>query len=405
MKNIRKQFPVLKANSKLAYLDSAASSLTPNSVISKMNDYYKRYRSNVHRGVYKISEEATLEYENARAKVAHFLNAEHSEIIFTSGVTMSLNMLAHSLCKDLTKKDNVVLTRMEHHANLVPWQEMSKKYGFEIRFVELNNNEQLAISNLELDTRSAKEMIDQNTKIVSFCHVSNTLGTISPVKELVKLAKEVGAVSIIDAAQSVSLLRIDVREINCDFLTFSGHKLYGPTGIGVLYGKKKRLENIEPIFFGGDMINEVTYETATFADLPNRLEAGTPNIAGAIGLGAAIDFINSIGYEEIQTHSQELSSYLQEKLADIKEVKLVGPKGGNRGMAFSFIIEGVHPHDIASILDRNNVAVRAGHHCTMPLMNYLGLNGTARASLGIYNNKKDIDQLVVGVKDVINTFG
>ncbi len=405
MKNIRKQFPVLKANPKLAYLDSAASTLTPNSVIEKINDYYKKYRSNVHRGVYKISEEATLEYENARAKVAHFLNAEHDEVIFTSGVTMSLNMLAHSLCKDLSEKDNIVLTRMEHHANLVPWQEMSKKYGFEIRFIELeSNNIEEKENDFNLDLKDASQKIDKNTKVVSFCHISNALGTISPIKPLIKMSQSVGATTIIDAAQTLTQFQIDVKKFDCDFLTFSGHKIYGPTGIGVLYGKKEKLEKIDPIFFGGDMINEVTYESSTFAELPNRLEAGTPNIAGAIGLGAAVDFVNSIGYDYIWEHSQELSKYLLNEIEKIDKVKLVGTIIADRGLAFSFVIDGVHPHDIASILDRNNVAVRAGHHCTMPLMKYLGINGTARASLGIYNNKKDIDQLVKGIKEVIKTF-
>lgn len=395
MKNIKKEFPIFKKHKKLVYLDSAATTQTCQDSLSAMDFYYKEARANIHRGVYELSGKATKLYEDARDTVATFISANDTEIIFTSGVTHGLNMLAYTLCENLKPGDNVVLTRLEHHANLVPWLEMSKKYGFDIRYIELTND-------LQIDTESSKKVIDSNTKIVSFAHISNSIGTIAPVKELISLAKKVGAYSIIDAAQSVAHTKINVKELDCDFLVFSGHKLYGPTGIGVLFGKNEHLVKMKPFFFGGNMIKEVSYESATYNNLPWKFEAGTPNISGAIGLAAAIRFVERVGFDAIEKYDQELVGYCLSKLDKIKKLKHIGPKSS--GPVVSFTIEGVHPHDIASILDKYSVAVRAGHHCTMPLMKYLGLNGTTRVSFGVYNEVEDIDRLVEGLQDVLNKF-
>jgi cysteine desulfurase / selenocysteine lyase len=390
---VKQSFPIFKNHPNLVYLDSAASTQTPQSVLDAMNQYYTNFRANIHRGVYELSGRATEAFEIARKKVANLINAEADEIVFNSGVTFGLNQLAHTLCKNLVPGDNIVLTRLEHHANLVPWQQMSNKYGFELRFIELTSDYEL---------RATDTPIDDNTKIVSFCHISNAIGTLTPVKKLVELAKSVGAISIVDAAQSIAHKKINVKELDCDFLVFSGHKMYGPTGIGVLYGKKERLENLEPFIFGGDMIKEVSYEKATWADSPSRFEAGTPNIAGAIGLGPAVDFIEKLGYDAISKHELEIVNYTIKKLNELSDVSIVGsPKPG---APISFLVDGVHPHDVATILDSHSVAVRAGHHCAMPLMKHLGITGTTRASFGVYNTKADVDRLVEGVKNALNRF-
>ena len=414
---IKKQFPIFKHHKKLVYLDNAATTQTPQAVIEAMNFYYEQRRANIHRGTYQLSGLATQLYEESRDTVAEFLQAFDKEIIFTSGATHGLNLLAYTLCKDLKPGDNIVLTRMEHHANLVPWQVMSKRYGFQIRYIELEiKNQKSKIKNpYELNFDSAKNSIDINTKIVSFCHISNTLGVINPAKELIALARRVGAITIVDAAQSVAHMPIDVKALDCDFLVFSGHKMYGPTGIGVLFGKKERLEKLDPFFFGGDMIREVRYDGATWADLPWKFEGGTPNIAGAIGLAAAIRFIEHIGLDTIRAHENELRAYALAQLELLPKVTVVGP--GNHLPTspyrveeladcpiISFGIEGIHPHDIAQILDHHGVAVRAGHHCTMPLMKYLGAVGTTRLSFGLYNTKKDVDRFMIGMKDVIKKF-
>ncbi|MBP9695458.1 MAG: cysteine desulfurase [Candidatus Magasanikbacteria bacterium] len=407
LSNIKKTFPIFQNHPQLrqgyagqadfVYLDSASTTQTPQVVLDAMNSYYTNYRANIHRGVYKLSAEATEMYEGARKVLAKFINAQFEEIIFTSGSTEGLNMLAQTLGSTLKKGDNVVLTRMEHHANLIPWQEASKRYGFEIRWIELENYE-LRIRNQEL-----AKAIDEHTKIVSIVHVSNTLGTINPIEEIIAQAKKVGAITIIDAAQSVAHMPIDVKKLDCDFLVFSGHKMYGPTGIGVVYGKRERLEVLQPYMFGGDMIKEVTFEKATWHDIPWKFEAGTPNIAGAIGLAAAVQFIDSIGFEKIQEHEQELCTYALEELQKIPGLGIIGPQK-NRVGVISFTLNSIHSHDIATILDQNNIAVRAGHHCTMPLMQHLGLTGTTRVSFGVYNNMEDVDQLINGIKEVQKIF-
>jgi len=405
-KKIKKQFPIFKHHKDLVYLDNASTTQTPQVVIDAMNFYYEQRRANIHRGTYQLSGLATQLYEESRDAVADFINAHDTEVIFTSGATHGLNLLAYNLCKNFKVGDNVVLTRMEHHANLVPWIEMSKRYGFEVRFVELTSDYRLLTTDLS---------IDDHTKIVSFCHISNALGTINPARELISVAKKVGAISIVDAAQSVAHTPIDVKALDCDFLIFSGHKMYGPTGIGALYGKKERLEKLDPFFFGGDMIKEARYDGATWADLPWKFEGGTPNIAGAIGLAAAIRFLTHIGLDQIAAHESMLRAYAIEQLQGIKNLTIIGPSNplptfhyqgedSRCGPIISFVIDGIHPHDIAQILDHRGVAVRAGHHCTMPLMNYLGLDGTVRASFGVYNSKYDIDTLADGLRDAVKKF-
>lgn len=395
--DIKKHFPIFQNHPDLVYLDSASTTQTPQVVLDAMNSYYTNYRANIHRGVYKLSAEATEMYESARKVVAKFINAQFEEIIFTSGSTQGLNMLAGTLGSRLKSGDNVVLTRMEHHANLIPWQEASKRYGFDVRWIELENYE-LRIRNQEL-----AKAIDEHTKIVSFVHVSNTLGTVNPIENIIAQAKKVGAITIIDAAQSVAHMPIDVKKIDCDFLVFSGHKMYGPTGVGVVYGKRERLETLEPYMFGGDMIKEVTFEKATWHDIPWKFEAGTPNIAGAIGLAAAVQFIESIGFDKIQENERKLNLYALEELRKISGLEIIGPQE-NRVGVISFALNSIHSHDIATILDQNNVAVRAGHHCTMPLMQYLGLSGTTRASFGMYNTMEDVDRLMSGIKEVQKIF-
>lgn len=379
-----------------AYLDSAASSLTPNAVIEAMNGYYKNFRSNVHRGMYKTAGVATERYEAVRGIVAKFLNASApEEIIFTKGTTEALNLLATSLGRTFGPGDEVVLTEMEHHANLVPWQEAAKRHGFVLKFIPLKDH--------RLDMEAARSLITPNTKAVSAVHASNVLGTVNPAKELAALARAAGAVFILDAAQSVPHMKVDVRDLDCDFLAFSAHKAYGPTGVGVLYGKKALLEKMEPAQYGGDMIREVKYESSTWNDAPMKFEAGTPNIAGVIGLGAAIQYLETIGMENVAAHDCELATYALGTLSAIPGVTIVGPGAGERIGAISFTVEGAHPHDLATLFDREGVAVRGGHHCAMPLMGKLGLTGTCRASFGIYNGKEDVDALAQAIEKAKET--
>lgn len=395
MMNARKQFPFFKQHPTTVYLDSAASTQTCSAALEAMNTYYIKNRSNVHRGIYNEAIKATESYEQARRAVAGFIHAKPEEIIFTSGTTHALNQLAYSLSPRLSHRDNVVLTRLEHHANLVPWQQMAKHYGFELRFIELTKDG-------KLDTASAKKIINKNTKVVSFSLVSNVLGTVAPAKEIITLAKQYHAITIIDAAQAAAHLPIDVKKLGCDFLTFSGHKMYGPTGIGVLYGTKTMLdEHLEPFFFGGEMVQEVSYTSATWNELPYKFEAGTPNIAGAIGLGAAIIWLQSIGWKNIQEHEKEIIEYALKKMSP--EVTIIGSKKIRFG-SISFTIPNIHPHDIAEIANSENVALRAGHHCTQPLHKHLDLTATARASFGIYTTKKDIDALLKSIKKAKKIF-
>ncbi len=398
---IRKDFSILnkKINGKqLIYLDNAATSLTPESVIGAMNEYYGSYNANVHRSIHYIGEKATREYEDAHKKVADFINADFEEVIFTRGTTESLNALAYSLMRNLNEEDEIVLSEMEHHSNLVPWQQLAKDKKIKIRFIRINKN-------FELDMEHAKELINKRTKIVSVTHVSNVLGTINPVKEIGRLAKEVGAVFIVDSAQGIPHLKVDVKDINCDFLCFSGHKMLGPTGIGVLYGKKKMLEELNPFLFGGEMIREVNFEYSSWNDLPWKFEAGTPNIAGGIGLGAAIDYLKNIGMENIKKYEEYLTNYAFKKLneAGLKVYCAKNPE--KRSGVLTFKVDGMHAHDVAALLDRHGIAIRAGHMCAMPLVTkILGENALCRASLYFYNTTEDIDNLASGIKKAREVF-
>lgn len=394
MFTFKKEFPAFNKANKMVYLDNAATTQICEAAITAMDIYNRKHRANVHRGLYPSAIQATDMYEHARNQVAQFINAQYEEIIFTSGTTQALNQLAYSLSPRLSHRDNVVLTRLEHHANLVPWQQMAKHYGFEIRFIELTKKG-------EIDLDSAFNLIDANTKIVSMTLVSNVLGTITPAAKIIDLARTYRAITIIDAAQAAAHMPIDVKKFDCDFLTFSGHKTYGPTGIGVLYGKKVILEeHLEPFFFGGDMVKSVSYANATWNDVPYKFEAGTPNIAGAIGLGAALEWLQSVGLKKIMAHEQKVTAYALKKLT--KQAVIIGPT--KRLGILSFTIPRIHPHDIAEILGRGNICVRAGNHCAEPLHTLLGLSSTARVSFGMYNTVEDVNKLMAGLTKVKKLF-
>ncbi len=402
IEKIRADFPILKRKvhgKPLVYLDNAATSQKPKQVIDAITNYYSDYNANIHRGVHKLSEEATEAYEEAHKKTADFINAGGmEEIIFTKNTTESINLLAYSLTSNLKKGDEIVLTQMEHHSNLVPWQQIAKQRGLILKFIRLNTDGTLS-------EESINETITKKTKIVSLTHISNVLGTINDVKSIAKIAHENNALAVVDGAQSVPHMEIDVKNIDCDFMAFSSHKMLGPTGIGVLYGKKNLLEKMPPFLYGGDMIREVSFDDSTFNDLPWKFEAGTANIAGGIGFGAAIDYINKIGIENIEKHDTEITRYAFEKLSGIKNVELYGPKENEkRGALISFNISGVHAHDVASIFDREGIAIRGGHHCCMPLMKILNVSGTSRASFYLYNTFEEVDKLVEGIEKVKKVF-
>lgn len=397
LRDIQSDFPMYQTQKNLVYLDSAASTLTPRVVIDAMDTYYKEYRSNIHRGLYPVAAIATERYEEARKTIAEFVQAKPKEIIFTSGSTAGLNFLAQSLSVTLSKGDNIVLTELEHHANLVPWQQAAKKHGFEIRFLEVTPSGKIKEEDIE-------KKIDKNTKIVSTTVISNALGTIVPVQTIIDQAKKVHAITILDAAQAIAHMPMNTKDLDCDFLVVSGHKMYGPTGIGFVYGKLERLEQMEPSNFGGEMIQQVTFQDATWAAVPQKFEAGTPNIAGAIGLATAAVYLLALRWNEIQKHEEDLKRYLLDQLRE--HATIVGPElAQERGGVVSFAIPGLHPHDIAEIAGRTNVCIRAGHHCTMPLMKKLALSGTARASIGLYNTRHDIDALINAIQEAKKVFG
>ena len=395
---IKKEFPILNREingHKLVYLDSAATSQKPKQVIKSIVDYYENYNSNVHRGIYKLSEEATIAYENARNKIASLINASPEEVIFTKGTTESINMLSIMLSRNLKKDDEIILTEMEHHSNLVPWQIISKEIGLKLKFLRVSEEG-------KLNTNELLNLISPKTKIIAITHVSNVLGTVNPIKEISRIAHEHNILVAVDGAQSVPHMPIDIRSLDVDFFSFSGHKMLASTGIGVLYGKKNLLENLDPVSYGGGMINKVSLESSSWAELPWKFEAGTPNIQGAISMDAAISYLNMIGLEKIQKHEKELTDYAVELLDNIKGITLYGPK--NKSGIISFNLEKVHPHDTAAILDSYGVSVRAGHHCAMPLMKALGINGTTRVSLYLYNSYQDIDILCNELKKVRGVF-
>src|SRR3989344_1773868 len=388
-------FPIL-LNTGMIYLDNSATSQKPQQVIEAITHFYENSNANVHRGIYRLSQQATVLYEKAHEIVGTFIGASPDEIIFTSGTTDSLNLLARSLSWNLQNGDEIVLTEMEHHSNLVPWQQIAKERGAVLKFIPVT-------AEYYLDMKKARELITSKTKIVSVVHISNVLGTINPVHEIAQLAHEVGAVCVVDAAQSVPHLPINVQELDCDFLAFSGHKMCGPTGIGVLYGKKELLRKLVPSTFGGGMIREVSFNDATWADVPAKFEAGTPNIAGAVGLAAAIEYLQTIGMKNIWQHTHSLTEYALTKLSAIEGVTIIGPPAGkDRGAVISFTMNGLHPHDVSELLDKENIAVRGGHHCAMPLMKKLGVQGTTRASLYLYTTKEDVDAFVNVIQNIVS---
>lgn len=394
--DIRKQFPILdqEVNGKpLVYLDSSATSQKPLKVIETVEKYYREINSNVHRGVHTLGTRATDAYEGAREKVRKFINAKSTqEVIFTRGTTTSINTVAASYgAANLKEGDEIVITYMEHHSNIIPWQQVARRTGAQLKYIPLQEDGTISLD----DVRAT---ITPNTKIVSVMQVSNVLGVINPVKEIAQIAHENGAVMVVDGAQSAPHMKIDVQDLDCDFLAFSGHKMCGPTGIGVLYGKKHLLEKMEPIEFGGEMIDFVQLYESTWKELPWKFEGGTPIIAGAVGLGAAIDFLNEVGLDNIAEHEHRLAAYALEKMSSVEGMTIYGPLDpAKRAGLVTFNIADVHPHDVATVLDAEGIAVRAGHHCAQPLMRWLKATATARASFYLYNTEEDIDKLVEGL--------
>ena len=397
--DFKEDFPIFK-NRDIAYLDSGATAQKPQIVIDAINNFYDKFNANPHRGAYTLSVEATAVYEGTREKIAKFINAKHpEEIIFSKNASESLNLLAYSYGLDNLKNgDDVVISIMEHHSNLVPWQFVTQKTGSELKYMYINDE-------FELSKEEIESKITDNTKIVGITHVSNVLGTINNVKEIIKYAHKKGAVVIVDASQSIPHMKIDVQDLDADFLVFSGHKMFAPLGIGILYGKRELLNKMNPFLMGGDMIEYVHEQKTTFAPLPNKFEAGTQNVEGVVGLGAAIDYINSIGYDKIQEHDRKIVEYAREKLSKLDYLDIyMTPNAKNHSAVISFNIKGVHPHDVASILDSENVCIRSGNHCAQPLMRFLGIDSTCRASFYIYNTKEDVDRLVAGIEKAYKMF-
>ena len=396
---IKEDFPIFKRKiqgKKLVYLDSASSSQKPKQVIQALSNYYEKMHANIHRGIYTLSEEATLAYEDAHRKVARLINAKFKEIIFTKNTTESINLLAYSLGLELKKGDEILLTEMEHHANLVPWQQIAKRVGAVVKFIKVNKEGELIVD---------EQLFTKKTKIVAVTHISNVLGTINPIAEIIGKGHKVGAKVVIDAAQSIPHMPFDVKALDADFVAFSSHKMLGPTGIGVLYGKQELLEQMTPFLYGGDMIKEVTLEDSTFNDLPWKFEAGTPNIAGGIAFGTAVEYLTNIGMHNIEQHDKELLKYAHEQLSKVKGITIYGPKDlKKKSSIIAFNFEDIHPHDVSSILDTEGIAIRGGHHCAMPLMKILNLQSSCRLSLYLYNTTEDIDALVKALEKVRKVF-
>jgi cysteine desulfurase/selenocysteine lyase len=401
VKKIREDFPILKElvhGKPLVYLDNAATTQKPLAVIEKLGEYYLKINSNVHRGVHLLSQKASIEYEGAREKILEFLNAEKlSEIIFTSGATDSINLVANSFGrKFINEGDEIIISEMEHHSNIVPWQILCEDRGAKLRIIPINDDGELILEEF-------KKLINKKTKFISVVQASNSLGTVNPVKEIIAIAHSYGIPVLIDGAQAIQHTKVDVQDLDCDFYVFSGHKIYGPTGIGVLYGKQKYLEVMPPYRGGGDMISSVTFEKTTYNSLPYKFEAGTPHIAGAIGLGVAIDYVNSIGFEKIIRYEHELFQYAFKKISAIENLTPIGT-AKNRMSVISFVLKGIHPHDIGTILDYEGIAIRTGHHCTQPVMARFGVPATARISLAMYNTKEEIDYTAEAIKKVFEVF-
>ena len=396
--NHKKDFPIFDYHPTLVYLDSAASTQKPRCVIDAEKQFYEASYATVHRGVYALSQHATTLYENTREKLRAFLNAKKDhEIIFTKGTTESINLLAHSYGLSHFKAgDEIILSVAEHHANIVPWQQVCEKTGAKIVVVPL-------LESGELDLEAYKKAFTKNTKFVAITHISNVLGVINPVKDIVEIAHAHNALVMLDGAQSVAHVPVDLQALDCDFYVLSAHKLYGPTGVGILYGKEKYLEKMTPYQTGGHMIRSVTFEKTEFGDLPLKFEAGTPNVAGVVAFGAAIDYVLAIGFDVIRAHEKEIVTYANAQLQTIPDLKIYG-QSSNKIALFSFALAGAHPHDIATILDKSAIALRGGHHCTMPLMQYFKVVALTRASFSIYNTKADVDALLLGLEKVRKIF-
>lgn len=407
LSSFKKDFPIferkVRGGNSLIYLDSGATSQKPNSVIEAESNFYRTVNAAVHRGAHLLAEEASEAYESAREKVAAFIGAKSNEVIFTKSATESLNIIAYSFGNpdsriNIKAGDQIVVTEMEHHANLIPWQQLAKRTGAELRWLSVTADGRIDLTNLD-------QVITKKTKIVAITHQSNVLGSILPVETIVKASHAVGALVVLDACQSAPHFALDVKKLDIEFLAFSGHKTLGPTGIGVLWGKFDLLEKLEPSLFGGSMVDSVTMESATWAATPRKFEAGVPNMAQAVGLSAAIDYLNQIGMHNIAQHEQDLTSYLLEGITSISGVKVIGPVDmKDRGGVVSFTVDGVHPHDVGQVLDQYGIAVRTGHHCAWPLMRNLNLVGTTRASLYLYNSKSDVDSLLESIEKVKSYF-
>ena len=407
---IRKDFPIftrtIRDGKRLVYLDSGATSQKPNAVIDAESNFYRFHNAAVHRGAHQLAEEATDAYENARAIVAQFLKASIDEVVFTKSATESLNLIAYAIGNApkgnpffLDSKDKIVVSEMEHHANLIPWQQLAARTGAQLGWFEVTEAGRLDLTNIE-------KVITENTKVVALTHQSNVLGTINPLAEIIKRAHAVGAVVVLDACQSAPHMPIDVKQLDIDFLVFSGHKAVGPTGVGVFWGKSELLAQLPPFLTGGSMIESVTMTSATWAPAPRKFEAGVPNMAQAVGLGAALTYLESIGMQKIFDHEKTLTASLLSKLSEIESLRVIGPKEMvDRGGAVSFIVDGIHPHDLGQYLDSKGIAVRTGHHCAWPLTRKLGVAATTRASLYLYNTEEDLDELVSGVRGAISYFG
>lgn len=397
--DFKKDFPIFE-NRDISYLDSGATSQKPQYVINAIEEFYKKFNANPHRGAYSLSIEATEQYENTREKIAKFINARNKEeIIFSKNASESLNLIAYSYgLSNLKQNDEVVLSIMEHHSNLVPWQFVTKQTNSILKYMYINNE-------FELSKEEIESKITDKTKVVGITHISNVLGTINNVKEIIKYAHKKGAIVIVDASQSIPHTKVDVQDLDADFLVFSGHKMFAPLGIGVLYGKKELLNKMPPFLMGGDMIEYVYEQNTTYAPLPNKFEAGTQNVEGVVGLGAAIDYIESIGYKTINKVEQEVTEYAVNELYKLNFIEMyVTPNKQNRSSVVSFNVKGVHPHDVASILDVNGVCIRSGNHCAQPLLRYMGMDSTCRASFSIYNTKEDVVKLVDALNKTYKMF-
>ncbi|WP_172373105.1 cysteine desulfurase [Sporosarcina jiandibaonis] len=395
--DIRKHFPILEQEINghpLVYLDSAATSQKPQQVIDAISNYYEKDNSNVHRGVHTLGNQATEAYEGARDKVRDFINAKsREEIIFTRGTTTSINIVAQSYGRaNVGEGDEIVITHMEHHSNIIPWQQLAREKGAVLKFIDLEADGTITLEKV-------REVVTERTKIVSIMHVSNVLGTVNPIKEITEIAHENGAIMVVDGAQAAPHMKVDVQHLDCDFYAFSGHKMVGPTGIGVLYGKKELLNKMEPVEFGGEMIDFVGLYESTWKELPWKFEGGTPIIAGAVGLGAAIDYLEEIGLDNVEKHEQHLAEYAMNRMSEVEGITIYGPlEPEKRASLITFNLNDVHPHDLATVLDMHGIAVRAGHHCCQPLMKWLDVSATARASFYIYNTEEDVDRLVDGLR-------